>query len=64
MNVCAEHGKVPKDWRKPITVPTYKGMSDKIICTDYRAISLLSPVGKVYSEILIRKVWNIKEEKI
>ncbi len=37
-------------------VPLYKGKGDKYECTNFRDISLLSVVGKVYDKVLIKSV--------
>ncbi len=37
-------------------VPLYKGKGDKYECTNFRGISLLSVVGKVYDKVLIKSV--------
>ena len=37
-------------------VPLFKGKGDKYECSNYRGISLLSVVGKVYGRILINRI--------
>ncbi len=46
------------DWTIACVVPLYKGKGDKYECTSFRGrpISLLSVVGKVYGEVLIKRV--------
>lgn len=64
ISICAEIGKVLNDWKKAIIIPIYKGNGDNGNCNNYRAISLLSIVGKIFSKILISKIMKITEENI
>ena len=50
-----ESGGVPEDWRSAVIVPLYKGTGERTGCKNYRSISLLSLVGKIYPGILIDK---------
>ena len=44
-------GKTPHEWREAIIVPIYKkGSRDE--CGNYRGISLLSVVGKIYARVV------------
>ena len=43
-----ESGVVPENWRYVVIVPLYKGKGEKNECENYRGISLLSVVGKIY----------------
>ena len=46
------HGDpVPQDWVDAIMLPLYKGKGSKENCGDYRGISLLEAVGKVFSKV-------------
>ena len=56
LNVCFLAGCVPLDWRSACIVPLYKGKGDKFVCSNFRGISLLSVVGKLYGRVLIRRV--------
>ena len=53
-SMAFESGGVPEDWRSMI-VPLYKGKGEGTECKNYRGISLLSVVGKVYEGILVDK---------
>ena len=48
-----ESGVVPEDWRSVVIVPLYKGKGERNECKNYRGISLLSMVGKIYTGSLI-----------
>ena len=56
LNTCFDAGEVPEDWRMAIIVPLYKGKGDKHVCGNYRGISLLSVVGKVYGRVLANRL--------
>ena len=56
LNICWKEGRVPEDWRKAVIVPIYKGKGEKDVCNNYRGISLLSVVGKLYGRVLIERV--------
>ena len=56
--------KVLNDWVRTIVVPLHKGKGDKNDCMNYRGISLLSALGKVYGRILIERVRVLTEGMI
>ena len=47
---------VTEDLRSAMIVPLQKGKGEMIKCKNYRGISLLSVVGKIYADILVRSV--------
>ena len=55
LNLALVSGKVPADWRNAIIAPIYK-KGNREECGNYRGISLLSVVGKLYSSILVDRV--------
>jgi hypothetical protein len=63
-NKAFVEGIVPKDWSRAVIVPLYKGKGDKGNCRNYRGISLLSVVGKIYAGILVERVRRVTEELI
>jgi hypothetical protein len=64
MNVCFREGRVPTDWSDACIVPLYKGKGDKYVCSNFRGISLLSVVGKVYGRVLIERIRRETESVI
>ena len=54
-----ESGGVPEDWRSSVIVPLYKGKGEKTECKNYRGISLLIVVGKIYVRILVDRVRRV-----
>ena len=63
VNTAWRSGKVRGDWRKALVIPVHKKGS-KLICKNYRGISLLSIPGKVYAKILDQKMRDITVGKI
>ena len=57
--------KIPLEWSRGIIFPLYKD-GDERIPNNYRGITLLSVVGKVYSSLLTKRLvdWCEKEEKL
>ena len=54
--MASESGVVPEDWRSAATVPLYKRKGVRAEGKNYRGISLLSVVGKIYVLILVDRV--------
>ena len=54
-----ESGVLPEDWRSAVFVPLYKGKGARIECKNYRGISFLSEVGKIYAGILVNRVHRV-----
>ena len=62
-NVTWTSGAVLLDWQTGLLVPLFK-KGDRRVCSNYRAIPLLSLPGKVYSGVLERRVCWIVEPRI
>ena len=54
-NMVWRRGVAPSDWRSAIIVPIHKKGSRKV-CKNYRGISLLSILGKVFAKVLNNRV--------
>ena len=48
-NMAFESGVVPEDWRSALIIPLYKGKGERTECNNYRRISLLIVVGKIFT---------------
>ncbi|XP_062519263.1 uncharacterized protein LOC134194353 [Corticium candelabrum] len=48
-------GRVSQDWKDSVLVPVFK-KNDRLICDNYRGISLLSVPGKVLANILLERL--------
>ena len=57
--VAFESGGVPEDWRSAVIVQLYKGKRERTECKNYRGISLLSMVEKIYAGILVDGVHRV-----
>ncbi|KAI8428678.1 hypothetical protein MSG28_007400 [Choristoneura fumiferana] len=57
---CTKEG----DWCKAVIVPLYKGKGSQQDCKNYRGISLLSVVGKLYAKVIIERVMTETDERI
>ena len=51
-----ERGVVLEYWRSAVIVPLYKGKGERTEYKNYRGVSLLSLVGKIYAGILVGRV--------
>ena len=63
-NICWERGGVPKEWQEAVVLPVYKLNGDKRECGNFRGISMLSVVGKVYGRIVIERVRGLTESLV
>ena len=52
--------EIPSAWRKAVIVPIFK-KGDKSQCSNYRGISLLSVLGKVFTKILHNRIQTHRE---
>jgi exonuclease III len=64
LQVAYNTGRVPPEWGKAIICPIYKHKGDILRCENYRGISLLNHVTKLYETILEKRVRYIVEEKL
>ena len=63
-NICFYLSMVPVEWVCAIIVPLFKGKGSMFECCNYRGISLLSVVGKVYGRVLINRIRDKTERAI
>ena len=63
-SICFMLSVVPGDWVIACMVPLYKGKGDVHECSNFRGVSLLSVVGKVYGRILINRIRDKTENVI
>ena len=60
-NVILENGTVPSDWVKGNIIPLYKNKGIKTDPANYRPITLLSCVGKLFTSILYHRLSTFLE---
>ena len=58
---CWEEGAVPEDMRNANIITLYKNKGDRSDCNNYRGISLLSIVGKVFARVVLNKLQRLAE---
>ena len=58
---CWAEGGVPQDMRDTKIVTLYKNKGERSDCNNYRGISLLSIVGKVYARVLLVRLQKLAE---
>ena len=63
-NICSILSIVPVGWVIACMVPLYNGKGDVHECSNFRGISLLSVVGKVYGRVLINRIKDETENVI
>ena len=54
-----ESGVVPEDWRSAVIVTLYKGKGEKSEGKNYRGISLLSVISKIYAGVLVDRILRV-----
>ena len=55
-NSCIETGTIPDEWKYSIVLPLFKNKGKSDDCNNYRGISLLSPIAKIFETILAEQV--------
>ncbi|XP_047485900.1 uncharacterized protein LOC125036983 [Penaeus chinensis] len=58
---CWEEGAFPQDMRDAKIVTLYKNKGERSDCNNYRGISLLIIVGKVYTRVLLARLQKLAE---
>ena len=58
---CWAEGEVPQDMRDTKIVTLYKNKGERSDCNNYRGISLLSIVGKIYARVLLVRLQKLAE---
>lgn len=56
---CWEEGHIPQDLRDSTIVTLYKNKGDRSDCNNYRGISLLSIVGKVFARVILARLQTL-----
>ena len=63
INLAWSSCTVPEDWGRAVICPIHK-KGDKADCNNYRGISLLSHISKIYERILERRLREVVENKL
>ena len=59
-----KYGIAPMEWRQSIIIPIWKRKGDRRECSQYRCISLLSQLSKVFARILEKRIRYIVEPQL
>ena len=54
-----ESGIMLEDWKSAVIVPLYRAKGKRTECKNYRGISFLGMVGKIYAGILVNRVHRV-----
>ena len=60
--LCSSEGKVPQDMRGANVVTLYENKGDRSDYNNYRGISLLSIVGKVFARVVLKRLQVLAEQ--
>ena len=60
--LCWSEGEVPQHMRDANVVTLYKNKGDRGDCNNYRGISLLSVVGKVFARVVLKRLQVLAEQ--
>ena len=58
---CWEEGAVPQDMRDANIITLYKNKGDRSDCNNYRGISLLSIVGKIFARVILARLQKLAD---
>ena len=57
INKCLMSGIIPNDWKVALVTPLYKNKGDENDMNNYRSISVLSPIAKVFEKIVYKQIF-------
>ena len=58
---CWQEGAVPQDMRDAKIITLFKNMGERSDCNNYRGISLLSVIGKVFAKVFLIQLQKLAE---
>ena len=63
-SLAYKSGSIPSEWGKAIICPIYKNKGDHQACKNYRGITLLNHITKLYETILEQKLKVLAEPQM
>ena len=63
-NTAYSTGRIPEEWGKAEIYPIYKQKGDYLKCENYRGISLMCHVAKLYESVLEARLRRATEDKL
>ncbi|KAI8494032.1 hypothetical protein Bbelb_283790 [Branchiostoma belcheri] len=61
LSLCWKEGSVPQDMRDAKIVTLFKNKGDRSVCDNYRGISLLNIVGKLFARVVLSRLQVIAD---
>lgn len=55
INSILDSGLIPDEWKCAIVTPLFKGKGESSSFDNYRVISVLTPIGKLFEKLLALK---------
>ncbi|CAF3152656.1 unnamed protein product [Rotaria sp. Silwood2] len=59
-----ENEKMVENWNMAILIRLYKNKGDKKLCDNYRGISLLNVISKVFSRIILNRIQHLIDSQL
>ena len=63
-NTAYSTGRMPEEWGKAEICPIYKQKGDYLKCENYRGISLMCHVAKLYESVLETRLRRATEDEL
>lgn len=57
-NKCLIMGEIPNDWKIALVTPLFKNKGQENDMNNYRSISVLSPIAKIFEKIIYKQIFN------
>lgn len=61
-NKCLNENKIPNDWKTAVVTPLYKNKGENSDINNYRGISVIPPIAKVFEKILANQIVEFLEQ--
>ena len=58
-NIVLNTGIIPEKWVEGLIMPIYKNKDDPLNPENYRPITLLSCLGKLFTSVLNERLWRV-----
>ena len=55
-NYCISTNSIPKEWKLAVVTPLYKNKGKRSDLNNYRGISILSPISKIFEKLLSHQI--------